>query len=79
VCFYHGEHQDAAELLESAAASRGVPFAKMPVDTPELKTVYERGLVLVRPDGHVCFAGQPAVRSDTEASRVLDTVTGVQG
>ena len=45
---------EAAPLIE-AAASRRVPLTFVRLDEPEVLTLYERRLVLVRPDGHVAW------------------------
>src|SRR4029077_8326009 len=39
--------------LEKIAAVRGVPLTVTVCDEPEAAALYERRLVLVRPDGHV--------------------------
>src|SRR5712671_5477277 len=41
--------------LESAFAQRGVPLAVVSITDPSIATLYERKLVLVRPDGHVAW------------------------
>jgi hypothetical protein len=43
--------------LDAAFASRGMKLAKRTLPTEELETLYERPLVLVRPDGHVAWRG----------------------
>jgi len=40
-----------------AAAARGVPLKHLPVADPNARAIYERDLVLVRPDGHVAWRG----------------------
>jgi hypothetical protein len=65
---------DGAALVE-AAASRGVPLRIVALDTPEALRLYERRLVLVRPDGHVAW------RSDdlpADPLSLIDRVRGVQ-
>ncbi|TFY99854.1 FAD-dependent oxidoreductase [Ramlibacter rhizophilus] len=47
---------DVAPLLE-AAARRGVPMAVLDVDGPEAAALYDRALVLSRPDQHVAWRG----------------------
>jgi 2-polyprenyl-6-methoxyphenol hydroxylase-like FAD-dependent oxidoreductase len=41
--------------LERAFAQRGVPLSVATFDEPALRTLYDRDLVLVRPDGHVAW------------------------
>src|SRR5207253_2416779 len=41
--------------LKSAAEARRVPFKTVTVTQPEATQLYERRLVLVRPDGHVAW------------------------
>ncbi len=59
--------------LEAAAAVRGVPLRTVTLAEPEAAALYERKLVLVRPDGHVAWRGD-AVPSDAMA--VIDRVRG---
>ena len=41
--------------IERAFAQRGVPLSIETLDHPDVATLYERQLVLVRPDGHVAW------------------------
>jgi 2-polyprenyl-6-methoxyphenol hydroxylase-like FAD-dependent oxidoreductase len=59
--------------LHQAAAKRGVPLWEVAIDDPTTASLYERGLVLVRPDGHVAWRAD-AVPSDP--AKILDQVTG---
>jgi 2-polyprenyl-6-methoxyphenol hydroxylase-like FAD-dependent oxidoreductase len=43
--------------LDAAFATRGMKLAKRTLPNEELETLYERPLVLVRPDGHVAWRG----------------------
>ena len=43
--------------LAAAAGARGVPLDVVAVDEPGIGALYERKLVLVRPDGHVAWRG----------------------
>lgn len=43
--------------LEAAAASAGVPLDVLRLNQPELRAIYERHLILVRPDQHVGWRG----------------------
>jgi len=45
------------EPLEKAAASRGVPLAVLRLDDARARKIYQRDLVLVRPDQHVAWRG----------------------
>jgi hypothetical protein len=47
---------DPATLVEAAKA-RGVPLDVVSTTDPEIARLYERPLVLVRPDGHVAWRG----------------------
>lgn len=61
--------------LERAAAERGVSLQVVALDEPEVRAVYERMLVLVRPDGMTAWRGD-APPNDPGA--VLDCVRGVR-
>ena len=67
---------EQAELLAASARARNVPFSTVCIDTSELAGLYDRDLVLVRPDGHVCYAGSPSVSAEAVADHVLNVVTG---
>jgi hypothetical protein len=43
--------------IEDAARRRGVPLEATTLEDPAVRSVYERKLVLVRPDGHVAWRG----------------------
>ncbi len=63
---------DAASLSEAAKA-RQVPLREVVLADPELAALYERRLVLVRPDGHVAWRGDEA---PADAAAVIDRVRG---
>ncbi|MDF2114532.1 FAD-dependent monooxygenase [Roseiarcaceae bacterium H3SJ34-1] len=67
--------QDAPDLtsLAQAAASRGVPLRIHMIDDPDVARLYEKRLVLVRPDGHVAWRGDQA---PADPARVIDIVRG---
>ena len=46
-----------SEALVAAAASRGLPLHLIHSDAPDLIRVYDRQLLLVRPDQHVAWRG----------------------
>jgi len=59
--------------FQQAAKARGVPLDVVDVGEPEIAVLYERCLVLVRPDGHVCWRGD-TTPGDTMA--LIDRVRG---
>jgi hypothetical protein len=63
----------AATAIERAAAERGVPLRVVELEEPEAASLYERKLVLVRPDGHVAWRsdGVPA-----DAGALIERVRG---
>lgn len=52
-----GDHPPDATALEKAAADRRVPFETIDVSRSDVAELYQRPLVLVRPDGHVAWRG----------------------
>jgi len=67
-----GRNIDASSLV-AAAADRGVPLKVVDIDNRDIAALYERKLVLVRPDGHVAW------REDAcpdNASALIDRVRG---
>jgi hypothetical protein len=67
--------RDAPEVARfaDAAGRRGAPFEGVTIAGPEAGAVYERKLVLVRPDGHVAWRGDTL---PTDAAAVIARVTG---
>ncbi len=59
--------------LTTAASTRGVPLAIVDIDQAEAAVLYEKRLVLVRPDGHVAWRGD-ALPDD--AVSLVDHVRG---
>jgi 2-polyprenyl-6-methoxyphenol hydroxylase-like FAD-dependent oxidoreductase len=58
--------------LAAAATARGVPLLTIDLAHQEAARIYERMLVLVRPDGHVAWRGDAV----DNAARIIDTVRG---
>jgi 2-polyprenyl-6-methoxyphenol hydroxylase-like FAD-dependent oxidoreductase len=61
------------ETLMAAARARRVPVTFTPIDHAEAAALYQRKLVLVRPDGHVAWRGD---RAPYDALAVVDRVRG---
>ena len=68
-----GADTSAASPLEQAARRVGLPLTVVTVTAPEALRLYQRRLVLVRPDGHVAWHGD-AAPADPDA--VIDRVRG---
>jgi len=66
---------DAAdvEAFMAAARARGVPVTFTAIDHTDAAAVYQRKLVLVRPDGHVAWRGD---RAPEDALAAIDRVRG---
>lgn len=62
-----------ADTLAEAARKAGVPLDVVPIDDQAARALYERDLVLVRPDHHVCWRGNTV---DEPAENIIRTVTG---
>ena len=63
---------DAQPLL-TAASAKGVPLRVEDIDNADAALLYERKLVLVRPDGHVAWRGDAAPQ---DSSAVIDRIRG---
>ncbi len=72
---FGGDGPDAA-VLQGAAAALGVPLTIVDIDQPEIATLYERRLVLVRPDGMVAWRGDCL---PGDVTTLLNTVRGWSG
>ncbi|MGZ3410345.1 MAG: FAD-dependent monooxygenase [Xanthobacteraceae bacterium] len=59
-----GASPPAAEIRD-AAARRKIPFAVLDIADPDVRDLYERDLVLIRPDQHVAWRGN-AVPNDVD-------------
>jgi 2-polyprenyl-6-methoxyphenol hydroxylase-like FAD-dependent oxidoreductase len=71
LCF-PGAETEVVATLERAFAGRGVPLHTISITEPDIAELYRNKLVLVRPDGHVAWAGAQAGR----ASDIVDVVRG---
>lgn len=70
---FGGDAVDTASLSASAAA-RGVPLTVVDIADPAIAELYERPLVLVRPDGHTAWRGETPTLP--EAERIIDCARG---
>ena len=68
---FAGEPDPAAIL--AAAERRGLPLTVANIDSREAAALYERRLVLVRPDGHVAWRGDDVL---ADAGALIDCVRG---
>jgi 2-polyprenyl-6-methoxyphenol hydroxylase-like FAD-dependent oxidoreductase len=68
-----GKEAPDGSVLAQAAAARGVPFKIVQIDNAEAAALYERKLVLVRPDGQVAWRGD-ALPGDVDG--LIDAVRG---
>ena len=59
--------------FEKVAQDRGVPFTVVQLRCDNARKVYERDLILVRPDQHVCWRGN---EMPWDAGAILDRVRG---
>ena len=62
-----------ASMLVEAAKLRGMPVEVVDIDDARVAEMYERSLVLVRPDGHVAWRGD-ALPGDV--TKLIDVVRG---
>jgi 2-polyprenyl-6-methoxyphenol hydroxylase-like FAD-dependent oxidoreductase len=63
----------AADALAAACGKRGVPLEIVMLDDADIATLYERNMVLVRPDGHVAWRGD---RLPENVDSLVDRVRG---
>jgi 2-polyprenyl-6-methoxyphenol hydroxylase-like FAD-dependent oxidoreductase len=69
-----GAHSPDGRALLDAAAKRGVPMREVTIADAEIAALYERPLVLVRPDGHVAWRGDEC---PADAAAVIDRARGM--
>jgi hypothetical protein len=63
----------SVEALVAAAAERGVPLTVEDIDQANIAKIYDRKLVLIRPDDHVAWRDDAC---PADALAVIDTVRG---
>jgi 2-polyprenyl-6-methoxyphenol hydroxylase-like FAD-dependent oxidoreductase len=68
-----GPKPPAVDALLQAAKERGVPLSVVDLEDEEAGRVYERPLVLVRPDGHAAWRG------DTQPQDALEVIDAIRG
>lgn len=68
-----GNDPPHADPLVEAAAQRGVPLHVVTLSDPVIAVLYERKLVLIRPDGHVAWRDNSCPRDPVS---VIDRVRG---
>jgi 2-polyprenyl-6-methoxyphenol hydroxylase-like FAD-dependent oxidoreductase len=69
---FRAEHDDCGRIAAAFRAA-GVPFAQHAIADNAIAALYERRLVLVRPDGHVAWRGDAA---PDDCAALADTVRG---
>jgi 2-polyprenyl-6-methoxyphenol hydroxylase-like FAD-dependent oxidoreductase len=69
---FGGDDLDVASFRD-AAETRNVPLTIRDIAAPEIAALYERRLVLVRPDGHVAWRGNGP---PDDPLAIIDTVRG---
>jgi hypothetical protein len=70
-----GEPDVNVSALLAAARERGLPLRLADIDEPAVVKLYQRRLVLVRPDGHVAWR---ADAPPADPSALVDTVRGAR-
>ena len=68
-----GDDAPSGNGIVRAFAAAGVPLRLEMLTSPEVRKLYERALVLVRPDGHVAWR---ADQEPADASALADCVRG---
>jgi len=64
---------DNTSSITAAAQGTGLPLEVVNLNESKVRGIYERDLVLVRPDGHVAWRGD---KVSNDASEILDRVRG---
>ncbi|HKT19249.1 MAG TPA: hypothetical protein VJR47_14470, partial [Stellaceae bacterium] len=68
-----GSSPPSGAALVEAAKTRGVPLKVVDLNDAKIAALYERALVLVRPDGHVAWRDD---RPPADALHLIDRVRG---
>ena len=68
-----GKEPALVQPLVQAATAQAVPLQVVDVANPEIEKLYQRKLVLVRPDGHVAWRGDDC---PSDAQTIIDVVRG---
>jgi hypothetical protein len=68
-----GARPPGAQPLIDAAKAQRVPLHDIAIDDPDVATLYEKAMVLVRPDGHVAWRGDEC---PADAEAVIGRVRG---
>ena len=71
-----GRDAPSGKSIRAAAADAAVPLDVIALDVPALTELYERRLVLVRPDGHVAWR---ADAPPADARELIEVVRGARG
>ena len=71
-----GAAADGVDAIEAAAEARKLPLHTVFITDPAITALYERLLVLVRPDGHVAWRGDAA---PADAMAMIDRSRGAAG
>lgn len=68
-----GHDAPNVDAMVQAAQHRGIPLSVLDIDDAELRELYGRALLLVRPDQHICWRGDAA---PDDPDRMLARVVG---
>ena len=71
-----GADAPSGERIGAAAAQAGIPLDMVQLDRPDVGELYQRRLVLVRPDGHVAWR---ADNPPQDARALIEVVRGAHG
>lgn len=74
LCF--GTDAAQSKPLLQAAHAVGMPLRVECIEQPEIRALYQRNLVLVRPDGHVAWRGDELLQNSIQ--ELIDTVRGAR-